>query len=559
MTIDLLSLLKQSTELLLFVILGMGLLIGKLNIGSFRIGATIGVLAAALAFGEIGFQLPKGIDSVGFMLFIFCVGIEAGPHFFSVFLRDGKHYALLALFLTLTAFGLTLLMANLFDFDTGLTAGLLAGALTSTPALVGAQEALRSLSDPALVSQLDMLQDNLSIGYALTYLVGLIGLMLVVRYLPRLVRLDLPDEARTIARERGFDEKENQKTYLPIIRGYRVNKELAESFEGQTLRDVGIHRRTGCYIERIRRKGILAEPAGDALLQEGDEIALLGYPESHALLDPHFRDGNEVFDRDLLDLQIVTEDVVVKNDRWVGKHLSALNLTESGCFLNRITRSQIEMPIERDILLNKGDVLRISGEKRRVTEQADRIGFISVHSRITDLVSFSTFFVIGLMIGHINVVFGSFDFTVGNATGLLASGIMMGYLRAVHPTVGHVPQAALQLLKDLGLLVFMIGIGLSAGKGILEYLTQVGPVIIVSGLLVSTVPVVLSYFFGRHVLKMNPALLIGALTGARTCAPAMETVNEMAQSTVPSLGYVGTYALANVLFTIAGSLIATLF
>ena len=203
----------------------------------------------------------------------------------------------------------------------------------------------------------------------------------------------------------------------------------------------------------------------------------------------------------LLDLQIVTEDVVVKNDRWVGKHLSALNLTESGCFLNRITRSQIEMPIERDILLNKGDVLRISGEKRRVTEQADRIGFISVHSRITDLVSFSTFFVIGLMIGHINVVFGSFDFTVGNATGLLASGIMMGYLRAVHPTVGHVPQAALQLLKDLGLLVFMIGIGLSAGKGILEYLTQVGPVIIVSGLLVSTVPVVLSYFLWPSCLK----------------------------------------------------------
>ena len=559
MTIDLLALLNQSSELLLFVILGIGLLIGKLSIGTFKLGATIGVLATALAFGEMGFYLPPGIESVGFMVFIFCVGIEAGPHFFSVFLRDGKYYASLALFLTGTAFGLTLLMSQLFNFDKGLTAGLLAGSLTSTPALVGAQEALKSLSHPNVVSQLSTLQDNMSIGYALTYLVGLVGLMLVVRYLPRIARIDLPDAASTIARERGIDDSESQKTYLPIIRAYRVSKDLAASFAGQNLREVGIYRRTGCYIERIRRKGILAEPAGDAMLQKGDEIALLGYPDSHALLDPLFREGNEVFDRDLLDMQIVTEDIVVKNDQLVGKHLSDLNLTEAGCFLNRITRSQIEMPVERDILLNKGDVLRVSGEKRRVAAQADKIGFVSIHSRVTDLVAFSTFLAIGLLIGQITLRFNNYDFTIGNATGLLISGIMMGYLRAMHPTIGHVPEAALRLLKDLGLLVFMVGIGLNAGRGILEYMAQVGPMIIASGLVVSTVPVILSYIFGRYVLNMNPALLLGAITGARTCAPAMETVNDMSRSSIPSLGYVGTYALANVLFTVAGSLIATLF
>ena len=113
MTIDILSLLNESPEMLLFTILGTGLLIGRLSIGSFQLGMTIGVLLTSLAFGEMGFFLPAGVESLGFMIFIFCVGIEAGPHFFSAFMRDGKYYATLALVLTSTAVGLTLLMSYL--------------------------------------------------------------------------------------------------------------------------------------------------------------------------------------------------------------------------------------------------------------------------------------------------------------------------------------------------------------------------------------------------------------------------------------------------------------
>ena len=202
----------------------------------------------------MGFSLPPGVESIGFMLFIFCVGVEAGPHFFSVFIQDGKYYAALSLFLTATAFGLSKLLGAVFNFDPGLTAGLLAGSLTSTPALVGAQEALRNMYVNEAGGQLMSLQDNLSIGYALTYLMGLVGLMFVVRYLPQVVRLDLAGDAQTIARERGIDDNEKQKTYLPIIRAYRVSKELVEALGEQNLCEIGIYRRTGCYIEKIRRK-----------------------------------------------------------------------------------------------------------------------------------------------------------------------------------------------------------------------------------------------------------------------------------------------------------------
>lgn len=262
-----------------------------------------------------------------------------------------------------------------------------------------------------------------------------------------------------------------------------------------------------------------------------------------------------MFDRNLLDLQIVTEEIVVKNDAVVGRHLVELNLTEKGCFLNRVVRSQIEMPFDRNIMLQKGDVLQISGEKQRVKLLANKIGFISIHSQTTDLVAFATFFVLGLLIGSVSLVFGQIEFGLGNAVGLLLAGILMGYLRANHPTVGYVPPGALRLAKDLGLAVFMVSTGLKAGGGILDHLSEVGMVVLFSGMLVTTLPVLVGYLFGVWVLKMNPALLLGAITGARTCAPAMDVVNEAANSSIPALGYAGTYAVANVMLTLAGSFI----
>lgn len=108
-------------------------------------------------------------------------------------------------------------------------------------------------------------------------------------------------------------------------------------------------------------------------------------------LDPSFRNGKEVFDRDLLDMRIVTEEIVVKNHNAVGRRLAQLKLTDHGCFLNRVIRSQIEMPIDDNVVLNKGDVLQVSGDARRVKTIADRIGFISIHSQVTDLLAFCAF------------------------------------------------------------------------------------------------------------------------------------------------------------------------
>lgn len=553
MNINVANLLSTNDVLLLFVVLALGLCLGKLRLGSIQVGSSIGVLVISLLLGQQHFAINTDALSLGFMLFIFCVGVEAGPNFFSIFFRDGKNYFMLALIMVVTALILAIGLGKLFHWNIGLTAGMLAGSMTSTPVLVGAGDTLRqSVTDG---HQLTEMQDHLSLGYALTYLVGLVSLILGARYLPRLQHQDLPTSAQQIARERGLDPDSQRKVFLPVIRAYRVGQELVEWSGGKNLRELGIYRQTGCYIERIRRNGILASPDGDAVLQQGDDISLVGYPDAHARLDPSFRHGKEVFDRDLLDMRIVTEEIVVKNHNAVNKRLGKLRLTDHGCFLNRVIRNQIEMPIDDEIILNKGDILQVSGEAKRVKKIADRIGFIAIHSQVTDLLAFCAFFIVGLMVGMITFQFSGFSVSIGNAAGLLFAGIMLGFLRANHPTFGYIPQGALTMVKEFGLMVFMVGVGLSAGSGINHGLGREGLLMLGCGILVSLVPVVVTYLVGAYLLRMNRALLFGALMGARTCAPAMEIISDTARSSIPALGYAGTYAIANVLLTLAGTLI----
>ncbi|MCO7022616.1 aspartate:alanine antiporter [Vibrio paracholerae] len=553
MNIDVVLLLEQNPILLIFVVLAIGLSFGKIRFGSLQLGNSIGVLITSLIMGHLGFSFTPEALTIGFMLFIYCVGIEAGPNFFGIFFRDGKHYLILSLVVLITATWIAYFGGYYLNLDNGLAAGMMAGALTSTPVLVGAQDALNSgLASVPRHMDLSLILDNVSVGYAMAYLIGLISMIMFAKLLPKLQKQNLSDSAQQIAQERGLGSQ--RKVYLPIIRAYRVGPELINWIDGRNLRELGIYRQTGCYIERIRRHGILAHPDGDAILQEGDEIALVGFPDSHARLDPSFRNGKEVFDRNLLDLRISEEEIVVKSDSIAGKRLSDLNLSEYGCFLNRVVRAQIEMPMDLDIVLAKGDVLQVSGEKSKVKGLADKIGFISVHSQMADLLAFCSFFILGILFGLVTMTFGQVSFSLGNAVGLLLSGITLGFLRANHPTFGYVPQGALNMVKDLGLAIFMVGIGLNAGSKMFQHLSEVGVQVIGLAFLVSVVPVVFAYLVGAYILKMNRALLFGAIIGARTCAPAMDVVNEYAKSTIPALGYAGTYAIANILMTLTGTI-----
>jgi putative transport protein len=557
MDIDLAALLQASDVMLLFLALGMGLLIGKLRIGSFQLGATPGVLLAAILLGAWGFDLEAQTESLGFMLFIFCVGIEAGPNFFSNFLQDGARYISIAAIMVLTAVAVTNGVAHLLGLDEGLAAGMLAGSLTSTPTLVGAQDAVAQQMSHLGDDERRMIVSQISVGYAMTYLVGLLGLLLVLRYLPIALRFDPKEQARQLARDRGMDRERRRNVRTPILRAYEIRQGGDHEIIGRTLGELGIFQHAGLIVERVKRDGELLEPEFELVVQEGDKVALVGYPSSHARSDVDR--SAEVYDPDLLEFRMDSARVVVTNPDMIGATLGDLELeTRYGCLVDGVTRAQVDLPVDRSMRLDRGDVLEVSGERNRLQKFARKIGAIEQESDVSDLMTFSFFFFGGLILGQFSLLLGELRVTLGNAGGLLLAGILMGFFRARNPMFGYIPQGAINVLKDLGLNIFMVSVGLSAGGDIVAALMESGAAILLGGACIMLVPLTVGYLYGALVLKMNPILLLGALTGAMTSTPALRTLNEMSDSAVPALGYAGTYTFANVFLTLGGASIIML-
>ena len=556
MDIDIATLLEGSDVMLIFTALGFGLLIGKIRLGGFEIGNTPGVLIAALALGSWGFDIEQQTESLGFMLFIFCVGIEAGPNFFSNFLQDGLRYISIAVVIVITAVGVTVMAAHFLGLDNGLAAGMLAGALTSTPTLVGAQDAVTQQMSHLDDAARQAITGQISVGYAMTYVVGLLGILVTLRYLPSALRFDPKEEAGKIARARGMDTERRRNVRTPILRAYQLEDGQKESI-GKSLAEIGLFHRSGLIVERVKRDGELLEPDPNLVLQAGDKVALVGYPTSHSRGD--IDHDAEVYDPDLLEFRMETVQVVVGDPEVIGTSLSDLELeTKYGCLIDGITRAQVELPLNRSIKLNRGDILSVSGERQRLQRFASKIGVIEHESNVSDLMTFAFFFLGGLFIAQLGLIVGELRVTLGNAGGLLLAGILMGYFRARNPMFAYMPQGAINMLKDLGLNIFMVSVGLSAGADIIDVLKESGAAVLLGGALIMLVPLLVGYLYGSLVLKMNPILLMGALTGAMTSTPALQQLNELSGNNIPALGYAGTYTFANVFLTLAGASIIML-
>jgi putative transport protein len=186
------------------------------------------------------------------------------------------------------------------------------------------------------------------------------------------------------------------------------------------------------------------------------------------------------------------------------------------------------------------------------------MGHVERHIYETDMVTFAFGISAGVLLGMLSITVGGVSLGLGTAGGLLASGLLIGYLRSVRPTFGRLPEGARWWLMEFGLLLFMAGVGLRAGGSIFETLRTSGPVLILTGIVVTTVPLAVTYLFGSRVLKLNPAILMGALTGAMTSGVALSVVTKNAKSSIPAIGYAGTYAFGNVLLMVAGPLILLL-
>ena len=241
------------------------------------------------------------------------------------------------------------------------------------------------------------------------------------------------------------------------------------------------------------------------------------------------------------------------------KPLSELGLLEEyGCLPVRLTRATIDLTVEPGAVLQRGDQLQVTGEESRVEELAESLGYLEGEVEQTDLLTFSFGMVAGFLLGLVVVKLGGISIGLGTAGGLLLVGILVGFLGSVNPTFGLMPAPARSFLMNFGLALFMASVGLKAGAGVVEALISVGPAMIGAGVLVTLIPVGVGFAVGHYALGMNPALLLGSITGAMTSTPSLNVLAELSRSSVPALGYAGTYTFANVLLTFAGTVLMML-
>ena len=549
--------LKSQPVLNLFIILGLGVLIGKIKIGDTLVGSVAGVLFIGLIAGHLRLPVPKAALSMGFILFIYCVGVQAGPRFWGAFKQDGGRYLILVFVTAGSAVIMVLALSHLFEFSQGFAPGLLAGALTSTPTLVAAQDALtQGVPISEGLTQQDVFA-NLSAAYAITYVFGMAGLILFISFMPKIFRIDTPAEAQQLAMAewiRGSrDTADAMKVKVtPTVRAYRVENEGTVHREWQDE-----EYRLDATITRIRRAGEVFTPAYAPKLQIGDVVSIVGTQAAHKYALEIF--GPEVLDQELLDRSVETMSIVLSRKVYEGKTISEMNFTANDhCSLLHLTRSGLDLPCRPNLKLRRGDILLFSGTTPHLKALAKRLGFLENRWQETDLVTFAFGIAIGLLIGIPAFTLGGTKIGLGSAGGVLVSGLIFGMLHSRYVLVGRLPAAARHILMELGLLLFMVGVAVNAGTTIVKTFQGAGIELVLSGAAVTIVPVLVCFSVGRYMLGMNAALLLGAITGSMTSTAALQQVNASAQSTLPTLGYVGAYAFSNVLLAIAGSIIMRL-
>lgn len=547
---SLLEFLRGQPVITLFLALAAGYAIGRIKLGGFSLGAVAGTLLVSLSLGRYGFRISDGAQAVGFAMFIFAVGYQAGPRFIEVLKTQGLRYFALALVVAAIGITTAVIAGKWLALPPGGTAGLLAGAMTTTPTLAAAQEAVRSgiAAIPADMSP-EQVVTTIGTSYAITYIVGLIGVITIVRVLPRIIGIDLAAEARKIdAASNGDSAAQLQ------ARGYRVTR---PEFCQPTLAELGQRLWDGMAVVRIRRAGKWFEPAAGSRLQVGDEI--YAYGDAAFFRAGIDQIGDEIPLLSEVELSSTSTHIVVARRAAVGRTLADLDLARKhGLLVVEVRRDGVRVPIARNLQLQRGDVLNVVGPKTAVAALGDVLGPVEANAIETDMLTFALGIAAGSAVGLLSVKVAGVPLGLGSAGGLLAAGLVTGWFNSTRPTVGKFPDAARWVLMEFGLLVFMCGVGLQAGGEIVEAFRAAGPALILAAVFVVTLPVIGGYVFGRRVLGLHPVLLMGALTGAMTSSASLSLVTSEADSATPALGYTGTYAFANVILTVAGTLVMLL-
>lgn len=526
--------LLKSSYFALFVIVALGFMLGKIKVKGVSLDVSA-VIFIALLFGHFGVFIPKELGNFGLVLFIFTIGIQAGPGFFDSFRNKGKSLIIITLLLigsaALTAVGLK----YAFDIKTESLVGLMAGALTSTPGLA---VAIDSTSSPLA-----------SIAYGIAYPFGVIGVILFVKLLPKVLRIDLVKEARLLDAQRRSKFPDLQTCLFKVTN---------EAVVGRTLAQLKFSGMTGAIISRMKSGNDILIPTGVTPLSEGDWVQCVGtndaLSQAEVLLGE--REEGELPLAETQDIQ----SLLLTEKRIVGKQIGELKLHQNfGCTITRVRRSGIDLTPSESLELKFGDKLMVVGEKEGLNGFACMIGNNAKLLSDTDFFPIATGIVLGVIFGQLNISFGDgMSFSPGLTGGVLIVALVLSAIGKTGPVIWSMSGPSNQLLRQLGLLLFLAEVGTSAGKTLVETFQTSGLMLFGIGAAITLVPMLVAVIVGRWVFKISILDLLGTITGGMTSTPGLAAADSMVDSNIPSVAYATVYPIAMVFLIIFIQAIALL-
>ncbi|PCJ08315.1 MAG: transporter [Rhodobacteraceae bacterium] len=552
----------------LLLALAIGYPLGRISLAGISLGSTAGVLIAAVvmsmvaesAFG-LTYSIPSILSSVFLLFFMYALGLKVGPQFFSG-LRTGALAFLVISFLVWSLNWLICVIgANLAGLEPGYAAGLISGSYTITAVMGVAQNAVQSgaYQLPANMTA-EQVGANIAAGYAISYILSSVGIILVIRYLPQVMGHDPVADARTAEIEfSGGDDTALPGTADALVLGFspydlRAYRVEHPDFVGQTIGELTLRHRE-VPILRVMRDNVALDISDMLRLAEGDIITVRG--DVHELiLEGTEMIGPEVADAAAREVPLEAADIRVGSHEVSGKTLAELvQQAGYGVQLSAMFRAGQAIPIGPNTDVRFGDVLRLTGPDVAIQKAAKALGGRPIlESTVTEVTYMAIAMAIGYLVGILSVTVAGIPIALGTSAGCLLMGIFVSYFRSRNPSFGGpVSEGARSFLQDIGLNMFVAVLGANVGPKVISALG--GDTVLwlaLIGILAALVPVIVAYFVADKLFKLNSVINDGACTGARNSTPGLNAIVDESGSTVAAVPFPLTYAVTTVLALFGG-------
>jgi putative transport protein len=532
------------TQSLIAILLtiGIGVFVGRLKIKRVALGVSA-VMFVGIVLGHYGYTVDLDISvfirDLGLILFVYAIGIQVGPSFFSSFRKEGIGFNILSISTVLLGGLVTFIIYKLADLRIENAVGLMSGAVTNTPGLGAAKASLYEIqqhfpnkvfADPA-------------IAYAITYPLGVLGVILMIILTKIFLKIDLDHELHLLTTEKDVEQSMLVRKKCRVTQPEIFGKSIYNVLKSNNLNDIIISR-----LKHTKSKEVFS-PTLDTKLNERDVVMVIGIPTS---VD-RFMDiiGKESQDQEIeSDTDIVTKTIFVTRKSATHKKLAELDLLNKfGLKVTRVYRSGMELLASPSLELFYGDRLRIVGTKDDIIEVEKIIGNSEKRLLEPDFLSLFGGLVIGIIIGSIPIMIPSLPIPVklGFAAGPLLAALIISRYGGIGVIHSYINNGAIYFMKDLGICLFFASVGLHAGTHFYEnFVANNGWQWMYYGMYITFIPILFLVIVGRFFMKINYYKLAGLMSGTYTDPAALAFSNGYLDSDIPMQSYATIYPLVTI-------------